>query len=141
MYKQLGRIKNKGNNKIIELRAIFQRERQNSLVNKQKKSFMADSSKCVSYVVCKIWFNPPFLWKCLYQVRAIAVFLFFRLWNDFFCLLTNEFCLSLWKIFTDDIGHTFWGVGHNNWTIIVRKDMDVNAPENLFNFPLRYNLK
>ena len=48
-----------------------------------------------------------------------------------------------WRVesdFTDDIGHT-WGVGHNNWTIIVRKDMDVNAPEILFNFPLRYNLK
>jgi hypothetical protein len=59
---------------------------------------MAHPSKCVSYVVCKIWFNPPFLWKCLYQVRAIAVFPVFRLLNDFFCLLTYEFCLSLWKI-------------------------------------------
>ena len=46
----------------------------------------------------KIWFNPPFLWKCLYQVRAIAVFSVFRLLTDFFCLLTYEFCLSLWKI-------------------------------------------
>jgi hypothetical protein len=31
--------RHKGNNKITEHRAIFQRERQNSLVNKQKKSF------------------------------------------------------------------------------------------------------
>jgi hypothetical protein len=23
--------------------------------------------------------------------------------------------------FTDDIGHTFWGVSHNSWPIIVRK--------------------
>jgi len=43
-------------------------------------------------------FNPPFLWKCLYQVRAIAVFPVFRLLTDFACLLTYEFCLSLWKI-------------------------------------------
>jgi hypothetical protein len=34
-------------------------------------------------------------WKCLYQVRAIAVFPVFPLLNDFFCLLTNDFCLSL----------------------------------------------
>jgi hypothetical protein len=46
----------------------------------------------------KIWFKPPFLWKCLYQVRAIAVFPVFRLLTDFVCLLTCEFCLSLWKI-------------------------------------------
>ena len=39
----------------------------------------------------KIRFNPPFLWKCLYQVRAIVVF-------PVFWLLTYEFCLSLWKI-------------------------------------------
>jgi hypothetical protein len=38
------------------------------------------------------------LWKCLYQVRAIAVFPVFRLLTDFVCLLTCEFCLSLWKI-------------------------------------------
>jgi hypothetical protein len=61
----------KGNNKITERRAIFQRERQN---------------------------YPPFLWKCMYQVRAIAVFPVFRLLTDFVCLLTCEFCLSLWKI-------------------------------------------
>jgi hypothetical protein len=36
--------------------------------------------------------------KCLYQVRAIAVFQVFRLLTDFVCLLTYEFCLSLWKI-------------------------------------------
>jgi hypothetical protein len=36
--------------------------------------------------------------KCLYQVRAIAVFPVFRLLTDFVCLLTCEFCLSLWKI-------------------------------------------
>jgi hypothetical protein len=46
----------------------------------------------------KIWFNPPFLWKCLYQVRAIAVFSVFRLLTDFVCLYTYEICLSLWKI-------------------------------------------
>ena len=46
----------------------------------------------------KIWFNPPFLWKCLYQVRAIAGFPVFLLLTDFVCLLTYEFCLSLWKI-------------------------------------------
>ena len=37
-------------------------------------------------------------WKCLYQVRAIAVFPVFRLLTDFVCLLTYEFWLSLWKI-------------------------------------------
>jgi hypothetical protein len=41
--------------------------------------------------------NPPFLWKCLYQVRAIVVFPVFRLLTDFVCLLTYEFCLSFWK--------------------------------------------
>ena len=46
----------------------------------------------------KIWINPPFLWKCLYQVRVITVFPVFRLLIDFVCLLTYEFCLSLWKI-------------------------------------------
>ena len=34
----------------------------------------------------------------LSQVRAIAVFLVFRLLTHFVCLLTYEFCLSLWKI-------------------------------------------
>jgi hypothetical protein len=48
--------------------------------------------------VVHIWFNPRFLWKCLYQVRAIAVFPVFQLLTDFVCLLTYEFCLSLWKI-------------------------------------------
>ena len=42
--------------------------------------------------------NSRCLWKCLYQVRAIAVFPVFRLLTDFVCLLTYEFCLSLWKI-------------------------------------------
>jgi hypothetical protein len=46
----------------------------------------------------KIWFNPPFLWKCLYQVRVITVFPVFRLLTDFVCLYTYEFWLSLWKI-------------------------------------------
>ena len=46
----------------------------------------------------KIWFNPPFLWKCLYQVRVITVFSVFRLLTDFVCLYTYEFWLSLWKI-------------------------------------------
>ena len=43
-------------------------------------------------------FNQPFLWKCLYQVKVITVFLVFRLLTDFVCLYTYEFCLSLWKI-------------------------------------------
>jgi hypothetical protein len=42
-----------------------------------------------------IWFQMrcwiPFLWKCLYQVRAITVFPVFRLLTDFVCLLTYEF--------------------------------------------------
>ena len=42
--------------------------------------------------------HTPFLWKCLYQVIAIAVFPVFRLLTDFVYLLTYEFCLSLWKI-------------------------------------------
>jgi hypothetical protein len=46
----------------------------------------------------KIWFNPPFLLKCLYQVRVITVFTVFRLLTDFVCLYTNEFWLSLRKI-------------------------------------------
>jgi hypothetical protein len=37
-------------------------------------------------------------WKCLYQVRAIAVFPVFRLFTYFVSLLTYEFWLSLWKI-------------------------------------------
>ena len=47
---------------------------------------------------CHMLFNPPFLWKCLYQVRVIAGFPVFRLLTDFVCLLTYEICLSLWKI-------------------------------------------
>ena len=46
----------------------------------------------------KIWFNPPFLLKCLYQVRVITVFTVFRLLTDFVCLYTYEFWLPLWKI-------------------------------------------
>jgi hypothetical protein len=46
----------------------------------------------------KIWFNPPFLKKCLYQVRVITVFTVFRLLTDFVCLYTYEFWLSLCKI-------------------------------------------
>ena len=45
----------------------------------------------------KIWFNPPFLYKCLYQVRVITVFTVFRLLTDFVCLYTYEFWLSLYK--------------------------------------------
>jgi hypothetical protein len=45
-----------------------------------------------------IWFNPPFLYKCLYQVRVITVFTVFRLLTDFVCLYTYEFWLSLCKI-------------------------------------------
>jgi len=40
----------------------------------------------------KIWFNPPFLLKCLYQVRVITVF------TVFVCLYNYEFWLSLCKI-------------------------------------------
>jgi hypothetical protein len=36
----------------------------------------------------KIWLNPPFLWKCLYQVRIITVFTVFQLLTDYFCLYT-----------------------------------------------------
>jgi hypothetical protein len=46
----------------------------------------------------KIWFNPPFLKKCLYQVRDITVFTVFRLLTDFVCLYTYEFWLSLCTI-------------------------------------------
>jgi hypothetical protein len=46
----------------------------------------------------KIWFNPPFLWECLYQVRVITVFPVFRLLTNFVCLYTYEFWHSLWKI-------------------------------------------
>ena len=46
----------------------------------------------------KIWFNPPFLLKCLYQIRVITVFTVFRLLTDFVCLYTYEFWLSLCKI-------------------------------------------
>ena len=50
------------------------------------------------YKCCYIWFNPPFFWKCLYQVRVITVFQVFLLLTDFVCLYTYEFWLSLWKI-------------------------------------------
>ena len=46
----------------------------------------------------KIWFNPPFLSKCLYQVRVITVFTVFQLLTDFVCLYTYEFWLSFCKI-------------------------------------------
>jgi hypothetical protein len=51
----------------------------------------------------KIWFNPPFLQKCLYQVRVITVFTVFRLLTDFFCLYTYEFWLSFCKIVRSSI--------------------------------------
>jgi hypothetical protein len=63
----------------------------------------------------KIWFNPPFLWKCLYQVSAIAVFPLFRLLTDFVCLLTYEYCLFLWKIARLHVffyGNLFWYIFH-----------------------------
>jgi hypothetical protein len=44
------------------------------------------------------WFNPPFLWKYLYQVSVITVFTVFRLLTDCVCLYTYEFWFSLWKI-------------------------------------------
>jgi hypothetical protein len=56
--------------------------------------------------------------------------------------LIGHYICGLWslktylELWTDDIGHTFLRVGHNNWTTIVRKDMDVNAPKSLFNFQL-----
>jgi hypothetical protein len=46
----------------------------------------------------KIWFNPSFLRKCLYQIRAIAVFPVFRLLTDFVCLLTYEFCFPFGRL-------------------------------------------
>jgi hypothetical protein len=46
----------------------------------------------------EIWFNPQFLYKCLYQVRVITVFTVFRLLTDFVCLYTYEFWLSFCKI-------------------------------------------
>jgi hypothetical protein len=46
----------------------------------------------------QIWFNPPFVWECLYQVRVITVFPVFRLLTNFVCLYSYEFWLSLWKI-------------------------------------------
>jgi hypothetical protein len=46
----------------------------------------------------KIWFNPPFLYKCLYQVRVITVFTVSLLLTDFVSLYTYEFWLSLWKV-------------------------------------------
>jgi hypothetical protein len=46
----------------------------------------------------KIWFNPPFLLKCLYQVRVITVFTVFRLLTDLVCFYNYEFWLSLCKI-------------------------------------------
>ena len=49
-------------------------------------------------IIIKTKVDPSFLWKCLYQVRAIAVFPVFRLLTNFVCLLTYEFCISLWKI-------------------------------------------
>ena len=45
-----------------------------------------------------LFFTHCILWKCLYQVRTIAVFPVFRLLTDFVCLLIYEFCLSFWKI-------------------------------------------
>ena len=50
-----------------------------------------------------VWFNPPFLWICLYQVRVITVFTVFRLLTDFVCLYTYEFWLSLCKIVRSSI--------------------------------------
>jgi hypothetical protein len=38
------------------------------------------------------------IWKCLYQVRIIAVFPVFRLLTDFVCVYTYEFWLYLWRI-------------------------------------------
>ena len=46
----------------------------------------------------KIWFNPPFLLKYLYQVRVITVFTVFRMLTDFVCLYTYEFLFSHCKI-------------------------------------------
>ena len=34
-----------------------------------------------------IWFIPPFLYKCLYQVRVITVFKVFQLLTDFFLFI------------------------------------------------------
>jgi len=46
---------NKGNNKITEHRVIFQRERQNSYVNKQTKSI--NNRKTVKTAMALIWYR------------------------------------------------------------------------------------
>jgi hypothetical protein len=43
----------------------------------------------------KIWFNPPFLYKCLYQVRVITVFSFPVV--DIFCRLLYLYTFSLYE--------------------------------------------
>jgi hypothetical protein len=48
----------------------------------------------------QIWFNPPFLYKCLYQVRVITVCTVFRLLTDFVCLYTYEFWLFVKSSYT-----------------------------------------
>ena len=71
--------------------------------NKQCKCCYSDNRNHLTVMKAgglarKILSNPPFLWKCLYQVRVIAVFSVFRLLSDFVCKFTYQFCLSLWKI-------------------------------------------
>ena len=53
--KQKRFVLNKGNNKITEHRAIFQRERQNSEVNKQTKS--ANNRKTGKTAIALTWYR------------------------------------------------------------------------------------
>ena len=46
----------------------------------------------------EIWFNPPFLWKCCTKSGPLRFSQFSGCWLILSCLLTCEFCLSLWKI-------------------------------------------
>jgi hypothetical protein len=51
----------------------------------------------------KIWFNPPFLLKCLYQIRVITIFTVFRLLTDFVCLYTYELLPLFTYRYIDDV--------------------------------------
>ena len=60
----------------------------------------------------KILFNPLFLWKCLYQVWAIAVFPVSWLITDFVCLLTCVllFPLEDCSVFGNFVITFIWGI-------------------------------
>ena len=50
----------------------------------------------------------------IFQVRPIAVFPVFRLLTGFVCLLTDELCLSLWKIARCSAFIFFYIISNNN---------------------------